>query len=43
MRDPRGRHSNESDGYLASTKNWPSFDYGGAESGEGRLQKIHRK
>jgi hypothetical protein len=47
MPDPRGRHSNESDGYLAdsptpSTKNWADFR-AGSESGEGRLEKLHRK
>jgi hypothetical protein len=47
MRDPRGKHSNESDGYLASqpnpsTKNWADFR-AGSESGEGRLEKLHRK
>jgi hypothetical protein len=47
MPDPRGRHSNESDGYLArspnpSTDNWASFR-AGSESGEGRLEKLHRK
>jgi len=47
MRDPRGRHSNESDGYLASsptpsTKNWADFR-AGSESGEGRLEKLHGK
>jgi hypothetical protein len=47
MRDPRGRHSNESDGYLAdqpnpSTKNWADFR-AGSESGEGRLEKLHKR
>ena len=31
-----------SDGYLESTKNWPSFDTGGADSGIGRLEKSRR-
>jgi hypothetical protein len=47
MRDPRGRHSNESDGYLAplpsaSTKTWADHR-AGAESGEGRLEKRHKR
>jgi hypothetical protein len=42
MRDPRGRHTNESDGYLRSTKGWPRFD-AGSESGEGRLEKAHSR
>jgi hypothetical protein len=47
MRDPRGRHSNESDGHLAplpkpSTANWADYT-AGADSGEGRLEKAHRK
>jgi hypothetical protein len=41
MPDPRGRHSNESDGYLQSTKSWPSFEYG-SESGPGRIEKAHK-
>jgi hypothetical protein len=40
--DPRGAHSNESDGYLRSTKNWPSFEYG-SESGLGRIEKTHKR
>src|SRR5262249_24400693 len=47
MPDPRGRHSNASDGYLASspgpsTENWADYR-AGSESGEGRLEKLHRK
>jgi hypothetical protein len=42
MPDPRGRHSNESDGYLRSTKGWADFEYG-SESGFGRIEKTHRK
>jgi hypothetical protein len=41
MPDPRGGHSNESDGYLRSTKGWADFDYG-SESGF-RIEKTHRK
>ena len=47
MPDPRGRHSNESDGYLAplpsaSTESWADFR-AGSESGEGRLEKLHKR
>jgi hypothetical protein len=47
VRDPRGPHSNKSDGYLApspnpSTKNWADYR-AGSESGEGRLEKLHGK
>ena len=42
MPDPRGRHSNESDGYLADPKEWADFEYG-SESGLGRIEKAHRK
>jgi hypothetical protein len=40
-RDPKGRGAG-SDNHLASTKNWPSFEYG-ADSGPGRIEKTHRK
>jgi hypothetical protein len=43
MPDPRGRHSNESDGYLESTKRWPDFNRAGSESGGGRLDKLHKR
>jgi len=39
--DPRGRASNESDGYLRSTQGWARFD-AGSESGEGRLEKSRK-
>jgi hypothetical protein len=42
MPDPRGSHSNKSDGYLESTRRWPDFDRAGSESGEGRLDKLHK-
>jgi hypothetical protein len=42
VKDPRGSHSNESDGYLRSTKGWASYEYG-ADSGPGRIEKTHRK
>jgi hypothetical protein len=49
MPDPRlsGRHligpgaKGDSDGYLASTKEWASFEYGG-DSGLGRLEKSQK-
>jgi len=45
-KDPKGRGAG-SDGHLAdlptpSTKNWADFR-SGSESGEGRLEKLHRK
>jgi hypothetical protein len=45
--DPRGSHSNESDGYLAplpspSEKYWADYR-AGSESGEGRLEKLHSR
>jgi len=40
-KDPKGRGEG-SDGHLASTKNWPSFDYG-SESGLGRLEKSGKR
>src|SRR5262249_54287263 len=43
MRDPRGSHTNESDGYLRSTKDWANLPDAGAESGEGRLQKSGKR
>jgi hypothetical protein len=47
MPDPRGSHSNESDGYLAplpspSEKYWADYR-AGSESGEGRLEKLHHR
>jgi hypothetical protein len=53
MRDPRGTtvpsaaRTKDSDGHLAplpsaSTENWADYS-AGADSGEGRLEKIHRK
>jgi hypothetical protein len=39
--NPRGRGQG-SDGHLASTKNWGSFDYG-SESGPGRLEKAGKR
>jgi hypothetical protein len=42
VKDPRGSHSNESDGYLRSTKGWAGYEYG-SESGLGRIEKTHRK
>jgi hypothetical protein len=43
MDDPRPRHdaSQESDGYLRSTKGWAGFEYG-SESGLGRLEKARK-
>jgi hypothetical protein len=47
-RDPRGgtvpsaARNKDSDGYLADPKEWSRFDRG-SESGEGRLEKTHRK
>jgi hypothetical protein len=41
--DPRGRHTNESDGYLLSTKGWANLPDAGSESGEGRLQKSGKR
>jgi hypothetical protein len=39
---PSEARNKDSDGYLESTKNWPSFDTGGADSGVGRLEKSRR-
>ena len=39
---PSAARSKDSDGYLESTRNWPSFEYG-SESGLGRIEKTHRK
>jgi hypothetical protein len=39
-KDPKGRGAG-SDGHLASTKNWPSFEYG-SESGLGRIEKARK-
>jgi hypothetical protein len=47
VRDPRGStvpsaaRNKDSDGYLESTKNWPSFEYG-SESGLGRIEKARK-
>jgi hypothetical protein len=40
-KDPKGRGEG-SDGHLASTKGWAGYT-AGADTGEGRLEKIHRK
>jgi len=40
-KDPTGRGAG-SDGHLASTENWASFEYG-SESGPGRIEKSHKK
>jgi hypothetical protein len=50
MPDPRERAAaghqpgggKGSDGYLANPKEWASFEYG-SESGQGRLEKAHKK
>jgi hypothetical protein len=47
MPDPRGSHSQRSDGYLAplpsaSTETWADHR-AGSESGEGRLEKLHSR
>jgi hypothetical protein len=39
---PSEARNKDSDGYLESTKNWPSFDTGGADSGVGRLEKSRK-
>ena len=39
---PSEARNKDSDGYLESTKNWPSFEYG-SDSGLGRIEKTHRK
>jgi hypothetical protein len=39
---PPAAHNKDSDGYLESTRNWPSFDTGGADSGVGRLEKSKK-
>jgi hypothetical protein len=39
---PSAARNKDSDGYLESTKNWPSFDTGGADSGVGRLEKARK-
>jgi hypothetical protein len=39
---PAAAREKDSDGYLESTKNWPSFDTGGADSGVGRLDKSRK-
>jgi hypothetical protein len=39
---PSEARDKDSDGYLADPKEWSRFDRG-SESGEGRLEKIHRK
>src|SRR5262249_43316363 len=41
--DPRGPHTNESDGYLRSTRGWSNLPDAGPESGEGRLQKSGKR
>ena len=41
-RDPRERGEG-SDNHLLSTKGWANLPDAGSESGEGRLQKSHRK
>src|SRR5262249_16212467 len=43
MADPRGTHTDRSDGYLLSTRGWANLPDAGAESGEGRLQKIRKQ
>jgi hypothetical protein len=40
-KDPKGRGEG-SDEHLASTKNWPGFEYG-SESGLGRIEKTHSR
>jgi len=47
MRDPRGGRDEGSDGHLVplpnpSTANWADFR-AGSESGEGRLEKLHKR